>query len=634
MTNSDTERTLQAVGDRSEAAGGDVEAALRGLPNRLGLAAFVVGLLALTVRASVIRDAFFLPDDYMLTSRAVENDLTLDYLTRVHTGHFEPIGFTVMWLHANYATFSWGWAAVFLLGCQAILFVMVWKLLTELFGRRWLALVPFSSFCFSSLTVAAFTFLSAAIIWLPLMIAMAGVLRFHVRFIREGRRRDAWYALAWMVVGMASFEKIVILLPFLILFTLALEGSYRQSARPTLAMLRRQAPIWIGYATLSVIYVLLYLRGASHDGASSDIDVPPAVDVGDYVALTFGRTVVPGLFGGPWAWTLQPPYSLAYVDSPRLFDWVTWALFLALLVGSLVFRRRIALYWVSLLIYLLSAMAIIAVGRVPYLGAVFGLETRYVTDAVIPIVVILGCCLMPLAGERQPLTAEGAAFIAPRAQYLRWGVLGIAGVVAVLSLNSISRYTEFTGDNPTKAFLAKTKASLAALPDDAQIVDTAVPDGILTALFTEYNNVSRFIAPLVTPEQREDMYSRRTYTHPYVMANDGTFVPMDLGVITATDGPPGWCWSNEAGTITVPLASDAYVWHWVARLGYLSTSEATGLVALGGEPEPVQFSNGLGEVWVSLVGGGDELTVTGLPADARICVGDATVGTPRPAVAQ
>lgn len=56
--------------------------------SRLALAAVTIALLSLAVRASVLRDAYFITDDYMLMSRAIETDLTFDYLTRVHTGHF------------------------------------------------------------------------------------------------------------------------------------------------------------------------------------------------------------------------------------------------------------------------------------------------------------------------------------------------------------------------------------------------------------------------------------------------------------------------------------------------------------------------------------------------------------------
>lgn len=599
--------------------------------NRLTFVATWVGTLSLVIRGSLLREAYFLPDDYMLSTRAVENEFTLDYLTRVHTGHFEPIGFAFMWVHAHYATFSWAWASVFLIVCQAVLLVMVWKLLVEMFGSRWLVLMPFTLFCFSPLTVAAFTFLAAGILWLPLMIATAGVMRYHVRYMRDGRIRDARIAWFWLFVGMASFEKIVIVLPFLVIFSLALEGSYRNSIRPTRDMLRRQRPIWIGYTALLAAYCVVYMNGARQAAATADILAPDPRVLFDYVFLTLTRTTIPGLFGGPWSWTGSGGYGLAFVDSPLVFDFITLALIFAVIMGSLLLRRFIALYWLSFLVHLVFAMSMVGISRVPTLGSVFGLETRYLADSVLPLVVVIGCCVMPLVGERNPLTAEGQLLVRPRSHILRWSAVVVTGLIVLVSLNSIARLAPFIGNNPGKEFLSNVRNGLAELPEGAQIVDSPVPGGIMTSFFNEYDWVSRFIAPLVPAEEREALYTRTIYTDPYVMDEDGSFAPMDLGAISASALPePGWCWSNDNGTIVVPVTPDAYTWHWVVRIGYLSTSELTGMVALGGEPQPVPFNEGLGEVWVSLVGGGSELTVTGVPSDAQICIGDVTVGTPTP----
>ena len=129
----------------------------------------LVLVVSLVVRLNVLRDSYFITDDFMLTSRAMESPFGWDYLGRVHTGHFEPVGFAVMWVLAHVAPWSWGAAVSVILVGLLIVSVLVWRLLVELFGRRGLALVPFSLFCFSPLTLPATTWLSAAIIWIPLM---------------------------------------------------------------------------------------------------------------------------------------------------------------------------------------------------------------------------------------------------------------------------------------------------------------------------------------------------------------------------------------------------------------------------------------------------------------------------------
>ncbi len=136
-------------------------------------AVIVILLVSLAVRFSVVKDSFFITDDYMLSARAMENPLSWGYLTRVHTGHFEPIGFTVMWLLAHLAPLNWAVTVLVLIAGQAIFGAMMWRLLVEVFGRRPALLIPYAMFCFTPLTLSAFTWLAAAIIWLPLRIAAA-----------------------------------------------------------------------------------------------------------------------------------------------------------------------------------------------------------------------------------------------------------------------------------------------------------------------------------------------------------------------------------------------------------------------------------------------------------------------------
>lgn len=594
--------------------------------SRLGLAAFTVAVLSLAVRASVLRDAYFITDDYMLSSRAIENDLTFDYLTRVHTGHFEPIGFGVMWVLAHFAPYSWVWASVFMLGCQVILLILLWQLLVELFGHRLLILVPFTLFAFSPLTIAAFTWLAAGIIWFPLMISMAGMLRFHTRFVRDGGQRNVLIALMWFCVGLAAFEKILIFLPFLLVFTFALEFSFGRNPWRIRSLLKRQWSLWLGYGVLTVLYLMLYVRGSRSAGATTGLEMPTAADLGDFVWQTLGRTFVPGIVGGPWAWAPQS-YGLAVVDSPRFFDWIAWAVCVAFVVASITIRRHATVYWASIAVYLAASMAIIAVGRVPYLGSVFALETRYLADAVLPMVVILGICLMPLKGEEQILTRDGRRWSDALRSVGTPIALASTAVVSVLSLHAISSYSAFSSNNPTRAFVANARAGLEELPGDAQIVDTWLPENVNSPFFGDYNRASRFLAPLVAAEQRDDLYTRDSYSRPYVLANDGSLIPMIIEPLAFADPPSGVCRPQRAGKVTVPLTNSLHSWDWVLRIGYLSEADFDATVTFGSRSTTVPIAQGVGGIYVSLQGDGKSISLSGIPPLTNFCVGDIQVGT-------
>ena len=233
-------------------------------PVRTGF--LLILLVTAAVRFNVLRDSYFITDDFMLSSRASESPLTFEYLTRVHTGHFEPIGFGVMWMLAHLAPWNWGVALTLLIVGQIVVAVLVWRLLVELFGRRPLTLVPFAMYCLTPLTAPATTWLSAAIIWLPLMAAVAGGTRQHVRYVRTGRARHAVGAVLWLLVGFASFEKILVVLPYLVVLTVAISPGVQVNLRSLVVLARRTWVVWVGYVVATLGYLATYLGSASAGG--------------------------------------------------------------------------------------------------------------------------------------------------------------------------------------------------------------------------------------------------------------------------------------------------------------------------------------------------------------------------------
>ena len=600
------------------------------LRDPLRAVAIVLTVIALGVRLSVVKDSFFITDDFMLSARAVENTLGWDYLTRVHTGHFEPIGFATMWLFAHLAPLNWTVAVIVLVVGQVVLAALVWSLLVELFGRRWLVLLPYGIFCLTPLTLPAFTWLSAAIIWLPLMIAIAGGLRSHTRYVRHGRSRDAVLAVAWLVVGLASFEKIVIVLPYLVFFTLAITPGARRGLRSVWAIFRRTGPVWIGYLAVFALYLVLYLPGVKGAGNDSPVTPPPAGPLTDFAYLSVFRTFIPGAFGGPWDW--QPTsYALAIVDSPRAFDWLMWILAAVVLCGSLLVRRHVGRFWLALAVYLLGSLATIAAGRVAYGGAIVALETRYLADATVPLVVTLGACLMPLRDESHPWTSTGRDLLAavPR----RVGVVAavaLAALVTGLSFHAMNGYARFSTGNPARAFVGNTVSSLERLPADARVWDTEVPGGIIGPLFAQYNLTSRYLSPLQDEQARAEARTRRAFVNPYVLDPSGSLVPMGMSQV-ATSVPRTGCYTATGNTIEVPLTQPVAEWGWAVRLGYLADQSTVASVSLGADTVSVPFTKGLGQVWVSFVSAGDRITVSGLAPGLNFCIGDAQVGFPAPA---
>lgn len=597
--------------------------------NPVRAAALAIGALSLLIHWAVLREGYFLTDDFMLSTRAAESELSLTYLFRVHTGHLEPIGFGYMWLLTMAAPLNWPVAVLSIVVGQAILLVLVWRLLVELFESRPLVLVPFTLFAMSPLTLTAFSWLSAAIIWLPLMISTAGLLRAHIRYVRSPSMKGAVVALAWLILGMLSFEKILVVLPYLVAITVVARPEIRLRVRELTRLVRRTALVWVLYAVATGTYLAYYLWAAARADAGSRLQPPEPGVLFDFMFLTVMKSFVPGAVGGPWDW-FSANAGGALQSSPESFIWMTWIVAFAVVATSLWLRRLAARAWFALAVYVAASAGVLALSRVPIIGAIAGLETRYLADATIPLVVTLGICLMPLRGEKRPWYPAFKTIPQLRSA-LRVGVSVILVLFVALSLRATGSYAPYVAANPHRPFVETVRSELKKLPPKAEIYDDWIPVDVIGPLFLEYNYVSRFLAPFIDDEWRSQLYGATEYRDPYVLTKEGKFVRMDVAGVTNPEKPEGSCpWVNDGGTIRVPLYASAFDWSWAVRISYLADRDAEGTVRLGKAAVPITIHEGLNRAFVHLVGGGPEVMITGLSPDANVCVGDVAVGTPVP----
>ncbi|HMM94505.1 hypothetical protein [Phycicoccus sp.] len=587
----------------------------------------LVTVIALAVRFNVLRDSFFITDDFMLSSRAVESPFGWDYLGRVHTGHFEPVGFAVMWVLAHVAPWNWGAAVAVMLAGLLVVFLLVWSLLVELFGRRWTVLVPYGLFCFTPLTLPATTWLSAAILWVPLMASVAGTTKWHVRYLRTGRVRDAVVAVLFLALGLLSFEKTLVVLPYLVVLTFAVLPRSRVSLSGVRRVVRSRPTVWVLYAVLTGAYLVAYAVSLARDEGAESLYVPTAGQVWDFTYLSVFRTFVPSSFGGPWSWA-PVGYGGAIVDSPRLFDWVALVVAALVITVTVALRRRMARHWAALGTYVVFGLAALAAGRVALGGAIMALETRYLGDAAVPLAVALGAALSPLRGEPDAWYPVPRPLLELRRSARRVGALSLVAVLA-LSLYSMNAYASISSANPYRPFVESTAASMRTLPRDAQLYDTALPVDIVGPIFQEYNLVSRFIEPQITSANRRNLTPRPELTKPYILDASGHFVPMKVDGAASPAPLPGACgWVARNGTVTVPLGSDVFAWGWAVRIGYLADGDTTATVRLGTGTGTVHLREGLGEVYLPLVGSGPQVELQGMDPRVNVCVGDVQVGNP------
>lgn len=606
----------------------DRDTSLLSNPIRLGF--WLITLSSLAVRFAVLKDGYFLTDDFMMSTRATEQPLSLEYLTRVHTGHLEPVGFGAMWLLTHLDPLNWPLAVAALIGSQLILFVMVWRLLCELFGRRALVLLPFGYYAFSVLTVPAFTWLAGAILWIPLGIATAGLLRQQTRYLRTLDTRHLLGSFAWLLFAMACFEKVLVVVPFLVAFAFVVVPDLRLRWGVVVQFLRQTWPLWLGYAVMTVAYFVYYTRGAAASDTDSSVRSPSVGELVDFAYKTVLQAFVPSALGGPLEWTPVSP-ATGIVSSPAAFDWAMWVLAAALVVVALCTRRRIGRAFAALGVYLLFSILALAVSRVPLVGAVAGLETRYVADAVIPLTVVLGMCIMPLVGERSAWLGMARNMSRETLRAVRIGGAVLAALVLVMSLRAMGAYTAIHIANPHRQFVETAKASIQSLPESAQVFDGGVPVDVIGPLFLEYNETSRFLAPFASAERRRQMYTTTYYKNPVILDKSGHLVKMRVDGVSSPQPLPGVCgWIADKGEVEIPLDGDVFAFGWAVRIGYLVDGPTNARVEFGNGARDIALEKGLGEVYFRINGGGRSLRLTGLDPNVNVCIGQVTVGNAVP----
>src|SRR3954454_18809067 len=118
-----------------------------------------------------------------------------------------PAGFLLSWVFAHTDPLNFWLPSTVLLLLQAAASIGCLRLLRTMFGDRWGILPPLAVYLFSVISLPTFMWWAAGINGLPLQVALFWGLHAHVAYLRTGRLRHAFVAMAWTCFGLAFFEK-------------------------------------------------------------------------------------------------------------------------------------------------------------------------------------------------------------------------------------------------------------------------------------------------------------------------------------------------------------------------------------------------------------------------------------------
>ncbi|GLV51884.1 hypothetical protein TBS_24520 [Thermobispora bispora] len=550
---------------------------LAGLAHPVIAVAVLLILLALGLRIPILLGSYFVEDDFLFQGDAYESGLTFDFMFRVHKGHLMPGALALTWVLARISAYNWALVASVTFAAQVLVSVMTLRLLVRLFGVRPGILIPLAIALFSPLTFPAFGWWSAAINAVPLQLGMVMALSAQVRYVREGQAKYARRAFLWVLFAMAFSTKGVFV-PF-VLFAVT-TGFLRRWAGGWIGLMLREARqhwrLWGAYLLLIAGYTALYLSRrdtAPGEGAT----IPDPGDAFDLVTKLLGSTFPAGIVGGPLSWGPVPPTG-GMANPSGLLIAVAWTVIAALVIGSLIHRRRAGRAWVLMAGYLIAVDAIpTAIARGTGLAQIVGAETRYVADAVIVFALCLALAYLPQPGEpepyRRPLpTGSGVAAAA--------GV--VAGVYLVTATVSIQNYRDTLSGDRVRAYLANVRAALAKAPDDTPIYSSPLPEDIVLPWNGNRRYSHRLLAPLARPTLRERMRAPEPSEDAVVFDEKGRLVPVSVQPVIARVPPPGrTCFPLLGDAIFFPDVPSFGGIGPIAGLAYSAKRPVTGSYEIG-----------------------------------------------------
>ena len=170
--------------------------------------------LSIVMRGVIIFSGGFYWDDFILQGQAARLPLDIDFVTYSHDGHLMPAAMVLSWATERLAPLEFWLPALEMLLGQLALGVAGWWLLRRVFSARPLVLVPLAYFLFTGLTLPGNTWWASALNAIPLQVAMVVATAGLYGYL-HGRRpwRQATLVVGSVVVGLAFFEKSVVMLP-------------------------------------------------------------------------------------------------------------------------------------------------------------------------------------------------------------------------------------------------------------------------------------------------------------------------------------------------------------------------------------------------------------------------------------
>ncbi|MFG2064956.1 hypothetical protein ACGFIK_26485 [Micromonospora sp. NPDC048871] len=600
--------------------------------DRIGTAALVMIAISVLWRAQVAARGFLAADDYVLITQAAESRLTVTHLLELYNNHLMPGGRLLIWLVTEYVGLAY-WPYVLLMSIgQAILGITFFRLLRRMLRPSALLLLPLGLLLFSPLTLEASTWWAVGVNMLPMQIAMVLAVGAQVGYVQTGRRRHLVTLALSVLLGLFFFEKSILIVPLVFLLTVACYAD-GGPVRAVWTTIRRWWPSWLVLTVLSLGFAAAYLTRSE-----SSLRRPESVgEVFSFLTQMFGSTVIPGLVGGPWQW-LGAGDGAPVAAPPQLGTWVGWTIVAAVVAATVRQRRRAGRAWLLLAAYLAMVAGMLAATR---LGSAFsgvaGGVPRYVSDVVVVAAICLGVAVVGLARTTSttvppaPADPPEPGLLGPVPERYRESVtVALVLVLVAVGLGTVwttARYGDEWEAKSGRSYIDTVRIEMASAPPDTVFFDAPVPDNVVPRLSSPYNLQSRFFRAFGTRPTFVDETDNASVLDALGRIQVATIVGS-----TIQPGPQEGCGYlvSTGKTVRMPLNEPRFHWHWVVRIGYLSSADGTATLRLGDGEAQFPVRKGLNQRFFRITGGGDTVELTVTSGEVSLCTNEIAIGDPAP----
>ncbi|WP_183100773.1 hypothetical protein [Nocardioides pelophilus] len=572
-----------------------------------GAAAVGVIAVMLAVRGRLLAGSYFNQDDFYMTGRAYRSDLTWDYLFSDFAGHVNPFQQLTLWIVAHHAPYDWPVIAAAILVVNLAATVLAWLILSRLLGDSWSRLVLLAVFAWAPITLVPTLWWSAAMFLWPHVLCSLAAIWLLVRW-RQGDGRGWVNGVGIVLVSAVALlwhERAVLIAPLLFGVAVALADEASGWRRLT-AALSRFRWLWVGIVAAVVGFLVGHgmLTDVEGGGGTARQQLE--------VSWSFvGRSVVPGLVGGPWSGK-----TLGGAVVPA--TWVTVvSVVLVVAVGALLlWRGGPARRWSLAVLagYVAADLGLLLAGRSGF-GQIIGLDPRYSSDTLHAAVVCIALCLRGAPAWPRPATRRVRRLV----------VAGLLAAYGVASAFGTALLVPHFQNREDRDFVTTLRDDLDADPTQV-IFDGTAPEELVLPLVGSDNRYSVIFGPLPELPVFDEPSPRLR-----VVAPDGDLRPVELaGGISSLDGPDDECGYPVASSgIDVELAAPVDG-RLVVRVRYYSGQEATVRVGAGDWEDYFLARRGPNEVWLVLPDLPGEVAELEMTSDGRatVCVTDVAAGLP------